>query len=90
MIKNILAATAIASLAIAPLAAMANTRAANSGVQMRALGSLQRTSSPIGLFESQDEGGFPTEAVVGLFGAAGLGLILAVEETENKKSPGTN
>ena len=88
MIKNLLASIAAAGLAVAPVAAQAGTRAADSGVSMDALSSLQRVSSPIRSSEKAD-GGLPVPLIILLFGAAGAGLILAIEGGENNKSPGT-
>lgn len=89
MIKNLLAATAAAGLAFAPIAAQAGTRASEAGVTMEALTSLERAGSPIGDAEMQADGGIPEWALIALFGAAGLGIILAVESSEKDKSPGT-
>ena len=90
MIKNVLAAVAAAGLAFAPIAAQAGTRATDSGVSMNALSSIDRAGSPIGDAEMQsDDNGLPAWLLILLFGAAGVGIILAVEGSENNKSPGT-
>lgn len=89
MVRKILASTAAAGLAFAPIAAQAGTRAADAGVSVQSLGGLDRAASPLGAAEQQADSGIPTWLLVLLFGAAGVGIIAAVESNENNKSPGT-
>ena len=95
MMRNLLSAAVASSLAagaaLAPVSALANTRAGDAGVRFDAPGVLQRLAAPMALFEGQggEDEGISTLLVVLLFGAAATGIILAVESTENQKSPGT-
>lgn len=88
MIKNLLASAAAAGLLFAPIAVQAGTRAAEAGVSMEAL---SRASAPMGAAEYQtdEDDGIPMWLLIVLFGAAGGGLIAAIESAENNKSPGT-
>lgn len=75
MLKNILAATAAAGLAFAPIAAQANTRASDAGVS---LASIDRAGAPV--VNAEELGGeFPVALIIALFGGAALALILAVQ-----------
>lgn len=89
MIRNVLATVAAAGLVFAPIAAQAGTRAADSRVSLAGVTSLDRAPSPVAAAEQQADEGFPLWLLVLLFGAAGAGIIAAVESGENNKSPGT-
>jgi hypothetical protein len=88
MIKNVLAGVAAAGLVFAPIAVQAGTRAAEAGVSMDAL---SRAAAPMGTAEYQadEDDGIPMWLLILLFGAAGGGIIAAIESAENNKSPGT-
>lgn len=90
MMKKVLASVAAAGLVVAPIAAQANTRAGESRVSLAALKGAGRLASPIGLARQQGEDGeMPIWLLVLLFGAAGAGIIAAVEATQSGRSPGT-
>lgn len=76
MLKNILAATAASSLALAPLAAQANTRAADAGVS---IGISDRVGAPI---DDAEEAGLrvPLALIVLLFGAGAAAIIALIED----------
>jgi hypothetical protein len=87
MIRNVLASVAAAGLVFAPLAAQASTRAGNAGVSMDAL---SRAGATMGAAEYQAaDDGIDMWLLLLLFGAAGTGIILAIESGENNESPGT-
>ncbi len=86
--KNLLAATAAAGLAFAPIAAQAGTRAADSAVSLQAL-SVERTASALGKFEALGEDGDSTLLLLLAFGAVAAGVVVVVEGGENDTSPGT-
>ncbi|MCX7675769.1 MAG: hypothetical protein N2Z59_00130 [Alteraurantiacibacter sp.] len=87
MFKNFLASVAAAGLIVAPIAAQANTRASDSAVSLAPLASMIRTASPVGMVEQQ-EGGMSELLLVALFGLAGVGIIVAIEESETDSSAG--
>ena len=93
MLRNVLASLAAAGLLVAPIAAQANTRAGDSRVSLAALKGVERAASQIGPARNQGDGdddrGIPIWLLVLLFGAAGGGIIAAVELTQSTKSPGT-
>lgn len=75
MIKNMLAATAAASLTLAPIAAQANTRAADAAVSIDIS---DRVGAPVDVSE---EAGLqiPFALLVLLFGAAAVALVAIIE-----------
>ena len=76
MIKNILAATAAAGLTFAPIAAQANTRAADAGVTINVP---QRAGAAV---DESEEAGLkvPAALIVLLFGAAAAAVVVFIEE----------
>lgn len=75
MLKNVLAITAAAGLAFAPIAVQANTRATDAGVSLEAL---DRAGAPV---EDAEEMGqrFPLALIILLFGAAAATIIAIIE-----------
>ncbi len=86
--KKLLAATAAAGLAFAPIAAQAGTRAADSSVSLEAL-SMDRTAAAIGKSEALGEDGDSTLLLLLAFAAVAAGIVIVVENGENDTSPGT-
>ena len=90
MIARVLAMTAAMSLAVAPVAAEAGTRAMDSAVSLQPLTELHH-----GLNEDDIEGAgifadLPVGLLLGLLaGLAGIGLVIASDASENDASPGT-
>ncbi|WP_120077421.1 hypothetical protein [Aurantiacibacter odishensis] len=75
MMKNILAATAAASLTLAPVAAQANTRAADAGVSIDIS---DRLGAPVG--EAEEAGlKVPLALIILLFGAGAAAIIALIE-----------
>lgn len=75
MLKNILASAAAASLTLAPVAAQANTRAADAGV---AIDVTDRVAAPVR--ESEEAGAqFPLALIVLLFGAGAAAVVALIE-----------
>lgn len=92
MLRHVLASLAAAGLLVAPISAQANTRASESRVSLAPLKGAARAASPIGPARNQaddEDRGMPIWLLVLLFGAAGGGIIAAVELTQSSKSPGT-
>lgn len=90
MLKNILAATTAVSLSVAPVAAQANTRAAESSVSIDVS---DRLGAPV---EAAEENGakFPLALIILLFGAGAAAIIAIIEENGGEVvgppvSPGT-
>ncbi|RIV83058.1 hypothetical protein [Aurantiacibacter zhengii] len=76
MLKKILAATAAASLTVAPIAAQANTRAADAGVSIEMS---ERMAARIG--ESEEAGlKIPLALIILLFGAGAAAIIALIED----------
>ncbi len=87
MIKNVLATVAAAGLLLAPIAAQAGTRAADSGVSMDAMA---RAAAPVDAAEYDTRsGGLGTVWWVAGFALVGLALVTAITSGANTKSPGT-
>ena len=90
MKSRILATIAAASMAFAPIAAQAGTRAGDAGVSLDPLVEMHHF-----LNEDELEGsGFFADFPPGLFlallaGLAGIGLVIASDTSENDASPGT-
>lgn len=90
MLKNILAAAAAASLTVAPIAAQANTRAADSTVSIDVS---DRVGAPVDVAEEAG-GKFPLALIVLLFGAGAAAIIALIEDNGGEVvgppvSPGT-
>lgn len=90
MLKNILAAAAAASLTVAPVAAQANTRAADSAVSIDVS---DRVGAPVDVAE-ENGAKFPLALIVLLFGAGAAAIIALIEDNGGEVvgppvSPGT-
>ncbi|TIX48961.1 hypothetical protein [Alteraurantiacibacter aquimixticola] len=92
MFKSALACVAAAGLVLAPVAASANTRAADNAVSLASIAQgMDRSASPIG--ESENLKGKSEWLLVLLFGGLAAAIVLLIEdgekEVENGASPGT-
>ncbi|MFC3100215.1 hypothetical protein [Altererythrobacter lauratis] len=87
MFKSILASTAAAGLLLAPIAAQANTRAADASVSLAPLAEMTRQSSPIGAARNA-VGDIDEALLVVLFGAIGTAIIVIIENQEDDASAG--
>lgn len=89
MIKNVFASVAAAGLLVAPIAAQANTRAADASVSLAPIANMAaRQGSPVGSSE-EIVGALPAWLLAALFAAIAAGLIIVIEESEDDASPGT-
>lgn len=89
MFKSILASTAAAGLLVAPIAAQANTRAADASVSLAPISDMaSRQASPVSSADAIASG-IPEWLLVLLFALIAAGIIVAVEQSEDDASPGT-
>lgn len=89
MFKNVLASLAAAGLLVAPIAAQANTRAADANVSLDVLAEIDRAPAAVGQYESGLEDDDDLWAWLLGFLAVGGGIILLVESSEDDRSSGT-
>lgn len=76
MLKTILAAAAAASLTVAPIAAQANTRAADSAVSIDVS---DRVGAPVNVSEEAGQK-VPLALIILLFGGAAAAIIAIIED----------